>query len=109
MQEIFHVKQGDGQAFETSERPVLVDFWAEWCGPCRAFAPTFEKLAERYGNKVVFAKANVDEVPELAGRFAIRSIPTILLLKQGRVVERWVGARPFDGVARFLEQHATTA
>jgi thioredoxin len=106
MEKVLHVHQHDWQAIEASARPVLVDFWAEWCAPCRAFVPTFDKLAERYGNEIVFAKVNVDEEQGLADRYAIRSIPTILLLRKGNAVERWVGARSYQELAEVLERQA---
>jgi thioredoxin-like negative regulator of GroEL len=68
-------------------------------------APTFEKLAEKYGNEISFAKVNVDESPALAERFSVRSIPTLLLFREGRVVERVVGARPFDELSRVLDRY----
>ncbi len=109
MANILHVLEGDWKSVEANPKPVLVDFWAEWCAPCRMLAPTFEKLAEKFGNELAFAKVNVDEVPELAERFAIRSIPTLLLLREGQVVDRWVGARPFDELTRQLDRHVTAA
>ena len=72
--------------------PVLVDFWAEWCPPCRAIAPVLDDLAEEWNDKLRIAKVNVDERPELANQFGIRSIPTLLLVKAGQVVDQMVGA-----------------
>ena len=105
MGNIKHVGQGDWQELVTSPKPVLVDFWAGWCAPCRMMAPAFEKLASEYGDRVSFAKVDVDELPELAGQYGIRSIPTLLLLREGRVVDELIGARPYPDLARFLEQH----
>jgi putative thioredoxin len=105
MEKILHVQAGDWPAIQSSEKPVLVDFWAEWCAPCRMLVPTLEKLAEKYGDQIEFAKVNVDEVPELANHFAVRSIPTLVLLRDGVVVEQLVGARPYQELARLLERH----
>ena len=82
------------ETLATTEGLLLVDFWAPWCGPCRAIAPVLDALASESAGTVTVAKVNVDEEPALAGRHEIRSIPTILLVKDGRIVERIVGAVP---------------
>jgi thioredoxin 1 len=109
MNSVLHVQQGEWQRVESSDKPVFVDFWAEWCTPCRMLAPIFEKLAEKYGNEITFAKINVDELPDVAGKYAVRSIPTLLLLRQGNVLEQVVGTRSFDELARILDRHLTPA
>jgi thioredoxin len=87
-------EQNFDEAVVASQGLVMVDFWAEWCGPCRAIAPLLEELAEASEGRVTLMKVNVDENPGLAARYDIRSIPTILFLKKGAVVDRVVGAAP---------------
>lgn len=106
MDKVLHVEAADWPKIETSTKPVFVDFWAEWCGPCKALGPTFERLAEKYGEQVTFAKVNVDDLPEVANQFGIRSIPTLVLLQGGQVVERLVGLRPEAELARLLDRYA---
>ena len=85
-----------------NDLPVLVDFWAAWCGPCKAMAPQFEQAAKRLAGRVQFAKVDTDAEPELAGRFAIRSIPTLVLLQGGRELRRASGAMSAGQLEQWL-------
>lgn len=91
-------------AVERSPLPVLVDAWAPWCGPCRIIAPAIEELAAELAGRVRVAKLNVDENPQTAARFNLRSIPTLLVMKAGREIDRIVGAHPKAEIARRLER-----
>ena len=87
-------EQNFDEALIANHGLVMVDFWAEWCGPCQTIAPLLEELAEAPGGRVTLMKVNVDAEPRLAARYNIRSIPTILFVKEGQVVDRVVGAAP---------------
>jgi thioredoxin 2 len=89
---------------ERSPLPVVVDLWAPWCGPCRTMAPVLEELAAELTGRVRFAKLNVDENPATASRFNVRSIPTLVVMKNGREVDRIVGAQPKATIAQRLER-----
>ena len=86
-----------------SEKPVLVDFWATWCGPCRMVAPIVDELAEEYAGKISFVKLDVDQNPKTAARYSIMSIPTLLIFKKGEPVSHIVGFRPKEELIQSLE------
>ena len=88
-----------------SPQPVLVDFWAPWCPPCRAIAPVLEALATAYAGKLRIAKLNVDDNPRMASAFGVASIPTLILFKDGKPVDGLMGARPRAELEEFLNKH----
>jgi thioredoxin 1 len=103
------VKKIADSGFETevlkSDLPVLLDFWAEWCGPCRQLAPILDQLAEEMGEQVVIAKLNIDESPETPSKYGVRGIPTMMLFKNGEVVATKVGAVPKSQLLEWLKSN----
>jgi thioredoxin 1 len=89
-----------------SAKPVLVDFWAEWCGPCRMLAPTVEAVAEQYSENATVVKLNVDDNPSTAAAYGIRGIPTLILFSEGKEVERVVGATSKESISRLIAKHS---
>jgi thioredoxin 1 len=87
-----------------SDKPVLVDFWAEWCAPCHMIAPAVEAVAEEYGDRAKFGKLNVDENQSVTARYQIRGIPTLLVFKNGEIQEQYVGVTSKDVIAKMLER-----
>jgi len=96
----------DNSNFESdvleAEGPVVVDFWAEWCGPCKMIGPSLEEIAREMDGKVKITKLNIDENPELAARFGVRSIPTLMLFKDGEVADTKVGALPKSALSQWI-------
>ena len=102
---VIHI--GSEEAFDkliTGDVPVLVDFWATWCGPCRMVAPILDELANQFGDKLIVAKVDVDEQGELAQRFRVMNIPTLMLFKQGQLVDKAIGARPKAALEQMLNK-----
>ena len=100
---IVHVTGATFDGVVTSDRPVLIDFWAPWCGPCRAIAPMLEEIAQELGDKVTIGKVNVDEHPDLAVRFGVQAIPQLLFFKEGALKDKLVGAVPKRELIKRLD------
>jgi thioredoxin 1 len=99
------------QSVLRSDRPVLVDFWAEWCQPCRAIAPTIDRIAERFGERATVGKVDIDANAPLAATYAVQAIPTILLFQRGEPVKRFVGLQSEQAIADAIDEvlHANAA
>lgn len=89
----------------SAEKPVLVDFWAEWCTPCRMVSPVVERIAKEYSGRIMTVKVNVDKSPAVAGHYQVSSIPTIMLFSKGEPVMRVLGAQPYEELKRQIDQH----
>jgi thioredoxin 1 len=108
-----HVTEVSDSSFETdvlkSDRPVLVDFWAAWCAPCRMLAPTVEAVAEKYASSARVVKLNVDDNPSVSQRYGIKGIPTLILFKNGKEEERVVGATSEAAISKMIDKHVSAA
>lgn len=111
MTDSLHVFDATEQNFDTDvvqaslTTPILVDFWADWCGPCKSLGPILEKVVGSYGGKLKLAKVDTDKEMQLAGAFGIRSLPTVVLVKDGQMIDGFMGALPESGVRAFVEKH----
>ena len=105
MKEPIHVSDANFEkAVLQSKVPVVVDFWAPWCGPCRMVAPVLEKLAGEYENKIIVAKVNTDDDPEWAMKYGVQGIPTLLFVRDGQIVDRVVGAQPYPVIKGRIDK-----
>src|SRR6266567_7515620 len=108
-----NIRDTSDSTFETdvlkSDRPVLVDFWAAWCAPCRMLSPTVEAVAEKYAANARVVKLNVDENPSISQRYGIKGIPTLILFKGGKEEERVVGATSKEAISRMIDKHVSAA
>jgi thioredoxin 1 len=104
-----HVTEVSDNSFESdvlqSDRPVLVDFWAAWCAPCRMLSPTVDAVAEKYAGSARVVKLNVDDNPTISQRYGIKGIPTLILFKNGKEEERVVGATSKEAISRMIDKH----
>jgi len=102
------VVEADGKTFDAelnASVPVIVDFWAPWCGPCRMVTPALERLAHNHAGRLKVVKLNVDEQPEIAGRYQVQGIPLLVLVRGGTELDRLVGAAPERDIAAWLQRH----
>ena len=106
-----HVSEVSDSSFETdvlrAEQPVLVDFWAAWCAPCRMLAPTVDAVAEKYAGQAHVVKLNVDDNPTVSQKYGIKGIPTLILFKGGKEEERVVGATSKEAISRMIDKHVS--
>lgn len=96
-------KENWDQEVQKSDKPVIVDFWADWCVPCKILEPIYEELAEKYEGRIKFARLNVDENPEIADRYGIMAIPTLIIFNKGEEINRLIGAAPKQKIEKFIE------
>lgn len=103
-EKVINLTSENFQTVLTNKEPVLIDFWATWCGPCRMVGPVIESLADEYEGKTSICKINVDENPELAAQYKIMSIPTVMVIKDGQIIEKAVGVRTREEYQSMIEK-----
>lgn len=103
MSNVIHITTGAFEKVAKQAAPVLIDFWAPWCGPCRMQGPILDQVSDALGGKAIIAKVNVDEEPQLAATFGVQSIPTLVVLKGGQVAKRWIGVQQAPVLVEALE------
>ena len=106
MSGVIHLTTPAFPALAAQAKPVLIDFWAPWCGPCRTQGPILDTVAAQMGERAVVTKVNVDEEGALAAQFGVQAIPTLVILKQGKLVQRFVGVQPAQTLVAALEAHS---
>lgn len=104
MSEIIITKENFEEEIIKSEKPVLIDFWASWCGPCKMLSPIISEIAEEYGERIKVCKINVDDEPEIASAFSVSSIPMLVVMKNGEVTDVSVGYRPKEEIVSLFEK-----
>jgi len=106
MSDVIHLTTPAFPALAAQPRPVIIDFWAPWCGPCRTQGPILDTVAAQMGDRAVVTKVNVDEEGALAAQFGVQAIPTLVILKQGKLVQRFVGVQSAQALVAALEAHS---